>query len=244
MAQTQLPLRKWLYAIYMMHTARKGISALQLAKELGITHKSAWFLEHRIRKAMETEEPMLSGIIEADETRIGGSSRSKHAHDRFVDRLLRQVGIPTHQILMGIRERDGRVVAFPIERADKYNLQASIMHHVEPGSVLYTDGHAGYRGMHAYDHDWVNHSAGEFVDGAAHTNSIESFWALLKRGYHGTFHFMSFKHLHRYANEFAYRLNAGPGNDFDIVGDTVRDMQGKRLTYKQLKAGEEPIWLE
>ena len=119
-----------------------------------------------------------------------------------------------------------------------------IMNHVEPGSMVYTDGHPGYLNMHSYDHDWVNHSAGQYVNGMAHTNGIESFWALLKKGYVGTFHFFSFKHTHRYVDEFAYRLNSGPGNDFGIIADTIRDMEGKRLTYKQLKDGEPVIWLD
>ncbi|MXZ90379.1 MAG: IS1595 family transposase [Chloroflexi bacterium] len=238
MAQSQIPLKKWCLAIYLFHNSRKGISALQLGRELGLTPKSARFLAMRIREAMTVDLPLLDGVVEADETYIGGKPRSKHAWQRERDREKREAGVPTRQVVMGIRQRDGKVVAFPIDRADRYNLQMAIGAHVEPGSTVYTDGHGGYQNMHAYNHDWVNHSAGEYVHGMAHTNSIESFWALLKRGYTGTFHFFTFKHLHRYVNEFAYRLNAGPGNDFGVIAETVLNMEGKRLTYKQLIGGE------
>ena len=192
----------------------------------------------RIREAMVFEGPLLDGVVEADDTYIGGKARNKHAWQREEDRRKRAAGMPTHRAVMGIRQRDGMVVASPIDRASRHHLQTGIMNHVEPDSLIFSDGHPGYQNMTAYHHDWGNHSAGEYVRGMAHTNGIESFWALLKRGYNGTFHFFTFKHLHRYVNEFANRLNSGPGNALSVMADTVARMEGKRLTYRQLVEGK------
>ena len=235
MERSPIPLRKWLYAIYLFHTSRKGISAKQLEKELGLTYRSAWFLGHRIREAMQYPGPLLAGEVEIDETFIGGKGRRKHFLKREDDRDKRENwGIPTHQMVLGIRERGGNVVMFPIGNRDAFTLREAISDNVESGSLIFTDGHASYRNMHAYDHDWVNHRKGEYVRDAVHTNSIESLWSLLKRAYMGTFHYMSTQHLHRYAAEFAHRQNAGPGNNLDTIGGTVDGMEGKRLTYKDL----------
>ena len=228
MAATRIPLRKWLYAIYLFHTSRKGVSSLQLSKELGLTYKSAWFLGHRIREAMQFPGPLLDGEVEIDETYFGGKNRWRHGSKKMPN------GGPK-QVVIGLKQRDtGVVVAFPIRIADRFNLKLTVMDNVEPDCMVYTDGHPGYQNIPAYPHEWVAHSTGEYVRDMAHTNGIESFWSLLKRGYHGTYHYMSFKHLHRYVDEFAHRQSSGTGNGYDVIGDTCNQMQGKRLMYKNL----------
>ena len=210
------------------HTGRKGVSALQLHKMLGIAYQTAWHLEHRIRKAMETDDIVMAGIVQADETYIGGKERWKHADKKLHERW------PEGRVLvMGFRDHTGRIALFPIPNADRATLEHAIQTNIEPGSTIYTDGHSGYVHLPSlgYDHEWVNHSVGEFVDGMATTNGIESCWALLKRGYVGTFHLMSPKHLHRYCSEFTYRHNSGPGNGLETIGRTLRCMVGKRLSW-------------
>ncbi|MXZ90252.1 MAG: IS1595 family transposase [Chloroflexi bacterium] len=234
MERTMLPLRTWIIAIHLMHTGRKGISAIQLRKHLGITYKTSWFLEHRIRKAMEDDNFIMSGIVQIDETYVGPNERWKRAKDKLHDRW--QEG---KVLVMGFRDHNGRTVLFPMPDTTRRTLEAQIQARIEPGSTIYTDGHQGYMNIPnlGYKHEWVNHSVGEFVDGMATTNGIESCWTLLKRGYVGTFHYMSAKHLHRYCSEFAFRLNSGPGNGLETIARTIRAMVGKRLTWDELVCG-------
>lgn len=233
MEKTQLPLRTWIKAIHWMHTGRKGVSALQLHKTLGIAYQHAWHLEHRIRKAMETENMVMAGIVQVDETYIGGRDRWKHAKKKRSGQNKEKVPV------MGFRDHTGRVTLFPITDSTRRTLERAIKDNVEPGSTVYTDGHSGYTRIPelGYNHEWVNHSSGEFVDGMATTNGIESHWALLKRAYVGTFHLMSEKHLHRYCSESAFRHNSGPGNGLKTIGRTLRAMAGKRLSWNELVDG-------
>jgi transposase-like protein len=233
LAESKIPLHKWLLAIYLMTTARKGISSAQLSRELGTTQKTAWFLEHRIREAYQSGNGLLGGEkeVEIDETFIGGKEKNKHAHKRVKNSR----GFVGKQIVMGIKERNGKVRAFTIKGTSRIDLQSAIVENVRRGSKLYTDCHSGYEGVKGYTHEAVRHSVGEYVRGQAHTNGIESFWALLKRGYYGTFHHMSVKHLHRYVSEFSTRHNVGYGTIANL-NVAVDGMVGKRLTYKTLKA--------
>lgn len=208
LAHSHLPLRKWVFAMYLMQTARKGISALQLSKELACTYRAAWFLAHRLRAACEVFGPLLDGVVEADETFIGGRETNRHARHKRGGR-----GAQGKAPVLGLRERaSGRVVAVALPHVGASALAPALRAHVSPGATLVTDEWAGYRRVGAdyfLRHRAVNHSAKQFVDGMAHTNGIESVWAVLKRGFYGTFHQWSVKHLRRYIAEFSFRLSAG-----------------------------------
>ncbi len=232
MQSSKLSLRKWAVAIYYVLTARKGISSLQLSKELSMTQKTAWHLGHRIREACSQDGSLVSGIVEADETYIGGKETNKH-NDK---KLKAGRGAVGKTAVMGMRERGGRVQAMPISKADKATLQGKIVRHVKAGSTVYTDNHRGYIGLQGFYYQSVNHSAREYVNGMVHTNGIESVWALLKRGYNGVYHSFSKKHLGRYVNEVTFRLNEGnvSRDTQDRMKSLCKSMTGKRLPYAEL----------
>jgi transposase-like protein len=236
--RSHIPLHKWLYAMYMIVTARKGVSSLQLSKELGITQKSAWFLEQRIRAACGNQATkILSGIIEVDETYLGGLEKNKHN-----DKKLKQGrGTVGKTPVFGMREREnGQVVAKVVKTTDAPTLQGAINSAVVPGSQVCTDEHRSYIGLDSkYIHKTVKHSAKQFVDGMAYTNGIESVWAVLKRGFYGIYHSFSQKHTQFYVDEFVFRLNEG-NCKYDTVNrlhSLVQGIKGKRLTYEMLRSG-------
>ena len=221
--------------IYLLSTSNKGISSVQLAKHVGVTQKTGWFMDHRIRKAMQQNKGHLFGRIEADETFIGGLSKNMHKKKRAA--AISGTGGNSKTPIFGLRSRSGEVRAQVVSSVAKVDLHKVIEENVTPGSTLYTDQWVGYRGLRNFKRKVVNHSAKQYVRGDVHTNSIESFWALFKRGYHGVYHQMSKKHLQRYINEYAFRLNRREESMQSIFSELIGRMsKGQNMSYQELIA--------
>lgn len=233
MESSKLGYRKWAIAVYQFATNVKGISSMKLHRDLGIGQKAAWFMVHRLRESWKqlAGVDQMEGPVEVDEVYLGGLEKNKHASKR----VARRQGGAGKQAVVGIKDRlTGIIRAVPVPETTQARLTDFIHKHIKPGAKIYTDDNVSYRGLP--NHESVNHSAGEYVRDQVHINGMESFWALLRRGYNGIFHHLSKKHLHRYVNEFAGRLHARVMNTIDMMREMARGMVGKRLTYEQLIA--------
>jgi transposase-like protein len=235
-----LGLDKWLTAMWMIAACKNGISSWEIHRAIGVTQKTAWFMLHRIRLAMQGENAAkLSGEVEVDETLIGGASRFMHKEKR--ERVITGTGGKDKTAVMGVMERGGNVRAFVVENRTKKELQKQVREHVEAGAAIFTDELLSYEGLDAdYHHAVINHAV-EYVNGNVHTNNLEGFWNLLKRGLKGTYVSVEPFHLFRYLDEQAFRFNnRKAAGDWERCSELVSQVLGKRLTYAELtgKLGE------
>jgi len=225
--ESKIPLQKWFIAIYLLTTNKKGISSINLAQQVGVSQKTAWFMDMRIREALKQGGGKLLGIVEVDETYLGG----KH---------WRKDGFRKKQVIFGMKERGGKIHAYHVPHRGTEVLLPTMKKHISPKAMIMSDEAAVYRKLPRvgyYNHGMVKHGKRHWVHGDIHTNSIESFWALFKRNYHGTYHTMSKKHLQKYIDEVAFRFN-NRENDmagkFDLA--TMKIAKRGRMSYKTLTA--------
>jgi len=225
--------------MWLILNCKNGISSCEVAKALRVTQKTAWFMLHRIRLAQQGKHGgKLSGEVEVDETFIGGKSRNMHKSKR--ERVITGTGGKDKTVVMGMMERGGSVRAFVVDNRRKHELQQQVREHVEAGSAIFSDELKSYDGLSAdYQHAVINHAV-EYVNDKIHTNGMENFWSLLKRGLHGTYVSVEPFHLFRYIDEQAFRFNNRKATDAQRFDIGVREIVGKRLTYAELtgKVGE------
>ena len=236
MQRSKIPLRKWAIAIYLCLTSLKSVSSMKLQRDIGVSQPTAWFMLHRIREAWaEDDDTQMDGPVEVDETYFGGERKNMSLSKRKA--MNKSHGPVGKTAVVGVKDRDsGEVRAEVVQRTDAATLKGFVREHVEPGSTVYTDDAAAYRGMPEFDHEAVNHSVSEYVRGMAHTNGIESYWAMLKRAHGGTFHKISPKHLQRYVSEFAGKHNVRNSGTLAQMRDTVAGLVGRNLLYRDLIA--------
>ncbi len=236
--RSHIPMTKWLLAMHLMCASKKGLSAHQLHRMIGVTYKSAWFMAHRIREAMRELNPGKTGplggegkTVEVDETYVGGKEKNRHRNKRTG-----KGGAAGKETVFSLVERGGKARSFHVATVASDNLRTILSEQLHPKTALMTDGAGQYRHMHKdFKHESVNHDAGEYVRGDAHTNTIESYFAILKRGVTGTYHHVSQQHLKRYLAEFDFRYNERAAlnvTDSERAEKVVRGTVGKRMTYQ------------
>jgi len=240
-AESPIGLDKWLTAMWMLTSCKNGISSWEIHRALKVSQKAAWFMAHRIRLALQDEHfgSKLGGEVEADETFIGGKARNMHkdVHARKISGMGQSA--KDKVIVMGMLERGGRVRTQVIADRQKDTLQPIVREHVETGTALFTDEMGGYKGLHGeFEHQIIDHAM-QYVNGRVHTNGMENFWSLLKRGLGGTYVSVEPFHLFRYLDEQVFRFNNratkdNPLTDSDRFDLAVRSIVGKRITFAQL----------
>jgi transposase-like protein len=228
-----LGLDKWFVAVWSIANAKNGISSHELGRALGVTQKTAWFMLHRVREAMKTGEfRKLKGVVESDETFIGGAAENMHKHIR--EKKIKGRGAVGKRIVHGMLERGGEVRANVVESTEANELQGAIVRNVEFGAAVYTDAHKSYEGLSAaYAHEAVDHAV-EYVRGQVHTNGLENFWALFKRCIKGTYIQIAPFHLQRYADEEVFRFNARKDDDGGRFAGVMKRVNGRRMTWRRL----------
>jgi transposase-like protein len=226
-----LALEKWLMAMWMLVNCKNGISSHEVARDLGVTQKSAWYMLHRVRLAMKMGSiEKLVGPVEVDETFVGGKDKNKHKDKK--PRLGR--GGIGKQIVMGVLERGGEVRTKVIPDTTRETLQSAVRAHVEPGATVYTDSHQGYRGLAPdLEHAWIDHAVA-YAEGAVHTNGMENFWSLFDRMHDGTYTHIDPRHLQPYFDEEAFRFNNRRTNDGARFAIVAMEVVGKRIKYQEL----------
>jgi transposase-like protein len=214
---SNLGLEKWFLAVVLILNAKKGISSRQLARDLGVDKNTAWYLQMRLRRAMEEDDSILTGIVEADETYIGGdlSNKTKKYRVERDKKGLIPGGMEHKHAVVGMLQRSGKVIGKVLNKAHGKTIKPLLKQIIDPGAILITDGFGGYHGLGKYfkEHQLINHSQDEFVRGEYHTNSIEGFWSLLKRGIRGQYHNITLKYLQSYVNELSFRYSNRSDSD-------------------------------
>jgi transposase-like protein len=233
-----IPLDKWLTAVWMLCNCKNGVSSYEIARDLDVTQKSAWFMMHRIRRALQSGSfRKLSGEVEVDESFIGGKARNMHASRRA--RVITGTGGKDKAMVLGMVERSGQVRTLVVENRRKTALQSMVREHVEAGTAIFTDELKSYDGLDSeYTHAVINHAV-EYANGNVHTNTMENFWALLKRGLHGTYVSVEPFHLFRYLDEQSFRYNNRKATDAERFNTALRQIVGRRLTYEELTGNAE-----
>jgi transposase-like protein len=231
-----IPLDKWLCAIWLIANSKNGISSHELGRSIGLTQKSAWFVLHRIRLAMQTGTfRLLDGEVEVDETFIGGRAENMHDSKRATSTTIGSGG-KGKAIVVGAQERGGEVRASVVADRTRENLLAFVQTNVKPGAAVYTDEHGAYSSLRweGYKHAAVNHSKKQYAIGRVSTNAVEAFWSLLKRGLHGTYVQVAPEHLFRYVDERTFTFNERHLTDLGRFSLVLSRVAGRRLTYATL----------